>query len=101
MWLLVAAATALTTSLSIAAVLLHSALGVFLLWSLTLQLLLALQQLVTSRRLKLAKLGIDSLLLTTNNTGKVTVASVTHVGYRSHADVALFSPVWQATNLGL
>eukprot|EP00879_Flechtneria_rotunda_P028058 GHRR01030135.1.p1 GENE.GHRR01030135.1~~GHRR01030135.1.p1 ORF type:complete len:169 (+),score=60.00 GHRR01030135.1:337-843(+) len=46
-----------------------SALGVFLLWSLSLQALLALQQLLVYRRLHVARLGIDSLVLTTNNTG--------------------------------
>eukprot|EP00775_Hariotina_reticulata_P007381 gene7381-7590_t len=43
--------------------------GVFLLWSVSLQMLLALQQLLTRRPLQLAKLGVDSLILTTNNTG--------------------------------
>lgn len=47
-----------------------SALGVFLLWSVSLQLLLALHQYITQRRLDLAQWGVDSLLLTTNNTGQ-------------------------------
>ncbi|KAF8057744.1 SYT2 [Scenedesmus sp. PABB004] len=45
------------------------ALGMFLAWSVALQALLALRQLATGRRLQLAQLGVDSLILTTNNTG--------------------------------
>lgn len=42
----------------------------FLLWSLGLQALLTLHQLVTRRQLQLDRLGVDGLILTTNNTGK-------------------------------
>lgn len=46
------------------------ALLAFLLWSLGLQALLALHQLVTRQRLQLDRLGVDGLILTTNNTGR-------------------------------
>uniref|UniRef100_A0A383WG39 Auxin efflux carrier component n=1 Tax=Tetradesmus obliquus TaxID=3088 RepID=A0A383WG39_TETOB len=46
-----------------------SALLAFLAWSMGLQALLALLQLLRQGRLQYAQLGVDSLLLTTNNTG--------------------------------
>lgn len=45
------------------------ALFAFLVWSLGLQALLALHQLLTQQRLQLDRLGVDGLILTTNNTG--------------------------------
>lgn len=46
-----------------------SALLAFLAWSMGLQALLAVSQLLRQGRLQYAQLGVDSLLLTTNNTG--------------------------------
>lgn len=46
------------------------ALFAFLVWSLGLQALLALHQLLTQQRLQLDRLGVDGLILTTNNTGE-------------------------------
>ncbi|WIA31398.1 hypothetical protein OEZ86_002297 [Tetradesmus obliquus] len=46
-----------------------SALLAFLAWSMGLQALLAASQLLRQGRLQYAQLGVDSLLLTTNNTG--------------------------------
>lgn len=46
------------------------ALLAFLLWSLGLQALLALQQVLVKQRLQLDRLGVDGLILTTNNTGE-------------------------------
>ncbi|KAF6250626.1 hypothetical protein COO60DRAFT_788713 [Scenedesmus sp. NREL 46B-D3] len=46
-----------------------SALLAFLTWSVGLQVLLALAQLLRQGRLNYVQLGVDSLLLTTNNTG--------------------------------
>jgi hypothetical protein len=49
-------------------------LAAFLLWSVGLQALLALHQLVTKQKLQLDRLGVDGLILSTNNTGKCMVS---------------------------
>jgi hypothetical protein len=55
-----------------------------------LQALLALHQLVTKQRLQLDRLGVDGLILSTNNTGKCLRATYATFQYLGHVLAAVF-----------
>lgn len=65
------------------------ALAAFLLWSVGLQALLALHQLVTRRKLQLDRLGVDGLILSTNNTGRCMDVTCAALQYFEHVLAAV------------